>query len=122
MNVMVCVTTQQICERLIKAGHELIKDREDTLYIIHIAHYDFYFSGMSEEGEALDYLYEKALEAGAALQVVRSNNVVNTIAHLIEENQIDRVILGKTREIGSTGVKEKLEKNLNTSAIIQVVD
>ncbi len=34
--VMVCVTQQKTCERLILEGHKLIKSEEDKLYVIHV--------------------------------------------------------------------------------------
>lgn len=95
-NVMVCVTQQRTCDRLIKYGHELLGKNKGELFIIHVAHYEFKFLGNSEEGEALEYLYEKALEYGANLTVVRSNHVLDTLVELVEKNKITQVILGQS--------------------------
>ena len=64
-NVMVCVTQQKTCDRLIRYGHEVLDGQEGELFIIHVAPKDFKILGSSEEGEALDYLYGKAIEYGA---------------------------------------------------------
>ena len=98
-NVMVCVTTQKTCERLIKNGHDFLGQDEGELFIIHVAHYQYKFLGHDEDGEALEYLYEKALEFGANLTVVRSNNVLDTLVELVEKNQISHVILGQSGEV-----------------------
>ena len=95
-NVMVCVTQQRTCDRLIKYGHELLGKNKGELFIIHVAHYEFKFLGNSEEGEALEHLYEKALEYGANLTVVRSNHVLDTLVELVEKNKITQVILGQS--------------------------
>ena len=95
-NVMVCVTQQRTCDRLIKYGYELLGKNKGELFIIHVAHYEFKFLGNSEEGEALEYLYEKALEYGANLTVVRSNHVLDTLVELVEKNKITQVILGQS--------------------------
>ena len=95
-NVMVCVTQQKTCARLIKYGHDLLGNNKGELFIIHVAHYEFKFLGNSEEGEALDYLYEKALEYGANLTVVRSNHVLDTLVELVEKNKITHVVLGES--------------------------
>ncbi|HZK61357.1 MAG TPA: universal stress protein [Anaerovoracaceae bacterium] len=95
-NVMVCVTQQRTCDRLIKYGYELLGKNKGELFIIHVAHYEFKFLGNSEEGEALEYLYEKALEYGANLTVVRSNHVLDTLVDLVEKNKITQVILGQS--------------------------
>ena len=71
-NVMVCVTQQKTCDRLIRYGHEVLDGQEGELFIIHVAPKDFKILGSSEEGEALDYLYGKAIEYGANLTVVRT--------------------------------------------------
>ncbi|MEG0292260.1 MAG: universal stress protein UspA [Anaerovoracaceae bacterium] len=121
LNVMVCVTSQKNCERLINFGKDLLKEQEGNLLIIHIAHYEFQLIGKTEEGEALEYLYEKALECGANLTVVRSNNVLATLADMVEKNQIDEIVLGESPEMNST---KNIVKNLSekiTNANINVV-
>ena len=100
-NVMACVTQQITCDRLIQYGHELLGDEEGELYIIHVAHYEFKFLGSTKEGEALEYLYQKALEYGANLTVVRSNHVLDTLVDLVRKNNISHVILGESGEIKS---------------------
>jgi len=95
-NVMVCVTQQKTCERLIKYGHEFLGNDVGELFIIHVAHYQFKFLGNNQEGEALEYLYEKALEYGANLTVVRSNHVLDTLVDLVDKNDISYVVLGES--------------------------
>lgn len=107
-NVMVCVTQQRTCERLIKFGHDLLGKSRGELFIIHVAHYEFKFLGNSEEGEALEYLYEKALEYGANLTVVRSNHVLDTLVDLVEKNKITQVVLGQT---GQNRLENKAENS-----------
>lgn len=106
-NVMVCVTQQKTCDRLIRYGHEVLDGQDGELFIIHVAPKDFKILGSSEEGEALDYLYGKAIEYGANLTVVRSNNILETLLSLVEKNGITHVILGKAGQV-------KNEENLIT--------
>lgn len=98
-NVMVCVTQQKTCDRLIRYGHEVLDGQEGELFIIHVAPKDFKILGSSEEGEALDYLYGKAIEYGANLTVVRSNNILDTLVELVDKNQITHVILGQSGQV-----------------------
>ena len=97
-NVMVCVTQQRTCDRLIRYGHEFLGKTKGELFIIHVAHYEFKFLGNSEEGEALEYLYQNAMEYGANLTVVRSNHVLDTLVELVEKNKITQVVLGQSGE------------------------
>ncbi len=121
-NVMVCVTQQKHCDRLIQYGHDFLGDQKGELFIIHVAHYQIKFLGNSKEGEALEYLYEKALEYGANLTVVRSNDVLKTLSDQVKKNKITHVIVG---ESGETEIKsnmvEQLRKNLENMAEIVVI-
>jgi len=100
-NVMVCVTQQKTCDRLIMHGSNLLKGTKGELYIIHVAPEHDKFLGNQKEGEALDYLYEKALEFGANLTVVRSNNILDTLVDLVRKNKIDHVVMGVSGQAGT---------------------
>ncbi len=121
-NVMVCVTQQKTCDRLIQYGHELLSDIKGELFIIHVAHYQFKFLGNSKEGEALEYLYEKAMEYGAQLTVVRSNNVQDTLVDLIKKYKITHIILGESGEsTEGNNVVQQLTNRVKKQAQVIVV-
>ena len=121
-NIMVCVTQQKTCDRLITYGFQLLEETKGELYIIHVAHYEFKFLGNTEEGEALDYLYEKALEYGANLTVVRSNHVLDTLIDLVEKNKIGHLVLGQSGESNDgNNMVSMLEERLSKKTEILVV-
>ena len=121
-NIMVCVTQQKTCDRLIKYGYDLMKDTKGELFIIHVAHYEFKFLGNSQEGAALDYLYERALEYGANLTVVRSNHVLDTLVDLAEKNSISHLILGQSGQANdANNLVSLLEDRLSKKTEIIVV-
>ena len=121
-NVMVCVTQQKTCDRLIRFGNEFLGDGNGELFIIHVSHYDLNFLGNSKEGEALEYLYEKALEYGANLTVVRSNNALETLYALIEKNKITHIILGESGESeNKSNMVRQLEKRIANKAELVVI-
>lgn len=111
-NVMVCVTQQKTCDRLIQYGSTFLGGQKGELFIIHVAHHQLKFLGKNRDGDALEYLYEKALEYGANLTVVRSNDVLETLAELVEKNNITHVIVGESgeAEIRSNMVEQLREK------------
>ncbi len=122
MNVMVCVTQQKTCDRLIQYGHELLNDAKGELFIIHVAHYQFKFLNNSKEGEALEYLYEKAMEYGAQLTVVRSNNVQDTLVDLVHKYKITHIILGQSGQAAeSSNVVQQLSNRVKKQAEVIVV-
>ena len=59
---MVCVTQQRTCDRLIQYGAQKLENKNDELYVMHIAKEGFKLLGKAEESEALEYLFEKSKE------------------------------------------------------------
>ena len=121
-NVMVCVTQQKTCDRLMKYGHDLTDKNGGELFIIHVAPADNKLLDGSEDGEALDYLYDKAIEYGANLTVVRSDNIMRTLLDLVDKHSIKQVVMGET---GNVKNRERLitefEKKVSEKADVFIV-
>lgn len=121
-NVMVCVTQQKTCDRLIQYGSAFLGDQKGELFIIHVAHRQLKFLGKNKDGDALEYLYEKALEYGANLTVVRSNDVLETLADLVEKNNITHVIVGESGEAEiRSNMVERLREKIGRQAELLVI-
>ncbi len=119
---MVCVTQQKTCDRLMKYGHDLTDENGGELFIIHVAPADNKLLDGSEDGEALDYLYDKAIEYGANLTVVRSDNIMRTLLDLVDKHSIKQVVMGET---GNVKNRERLitefEKKVSEKADVFIV-
>jgi K+-sensing histidine kinase KdpD len=121
-NIMVCVTQQKTCDRLIKYGRELLDGDSGELLVFHVAHNQYKFLGNSQEGEALDYLYEKAKEYGASLTVLRSDDILRTLTEQTQKNRIDIIVMGESREGGALpNMVAQLEKQLASDTRLLVV-
>ncbi len=92
-NILVCVTKQRTCQRLIDYGKAMMQEG-DALHIVHVAGSDYTFLGDSEEHRALEFLYEKAREAGAELTVLKSDDAVGTLASIVKDRHVTRVVTG----------------------------
>lgn len=119
-NIMVCVTKQKTCQRLIDYGKGLMTGADDSIHIIHVAENDYNFLGNTEEGSALEFLYEKAREIGAELTVLKSDNVIETLIDLARENDITKVIAGASGENGA-GFLRRLDAALGAGIELIVV-
>lgn len=119
-NIMVCVTRQKTCQRLIDCGKALMENEQDQLFVIHVAGEDEKLLGDTQEGEALEFLYEKAKEAGASLTVERSSDVLRTLISIADKNQANRVVVGESGEAGAEFLR-RLEKKLSGRAKLIVV-
>lgn len=93
--ILVCVTQQKTCERLIRKAAELHSDH-DELFVIHVAKNDWSFLDSEKEGEALEYLFGISKSVGANLSVLRSDNIVDSIATFAKENKIEYIIMGQS--------------------------
>jgi K+-sensing histidine kinase KdpD len=120
-NIMVCVTQQKTCDRLIRYGRELLDDEAGELTVIHVADGRFSILGSSTEGEALDYLYEKAKEYGASLTVLKSDDVLKTLIEQAQKNRADIVVMGESREGAPSNIAAKLEEQLTKGTRLLVM-
>lgn len=100
-NIMVCVTKQRTCQRLIDYGKTLMGS-DDTIHIIHVAGSDYNFLGDSEENKALEFLYEKSREVGADLTVLKSDDTILTLCSLAKENEITKMVVGASGEVAES--------------------
>lgn len=94
-NIMVCVTQQKNCERLIQKGAAIKDKLNGDLFVIHVAREGVNFLGNNKEAEALEYLFDISKSVGADLTVLRSNSIVNTLVDFIEDKKIEHVVLGE---------------------------
>lgn len=114
-NIMVCVTQQKTCERLILKGHELIDSEEDKLFVIHVVNEKEKFLENSDDGEALEYLFHVSKNVGADLTVLRSKNILKTMVDFAMDNDITHIVMGNPKinnEGTGSGLPLKLQKAL----------
>ena len=113
--VMVCVTQQKTCERLILEGHKLIKSEEDKLYVIHVVSERENFLEYANDGEALEYLFNVSKKVGADLTVLRSKDVLKAILDFAKSNHITHIVMGTPQNKGlgeKVGIGLQLQNNL----------
>ncbi|QIB26628.1 universal stress protein [Caloranaerobacter azorensis] len=93
-NIMVCVTQQKTCERLIMEGYNAVKSDDDKLFVIHVVNEKDKFLNNSSDGEALEYLFNVSKKVGADLTVLRSKDVVKAMADFAKKHNITNIIMG----------------------------
>jgi len=112
-NIMVCVTMQLTCKRLIEKGKELQNELGGKLFVVHVAKDGDDFLGNPSEGEAIDYLYNAAKDVGAQMSVLRAENVEGTICNFVKENNVGILVLGSPKSGDNRfidSVKKKVKK------------
>ena len=79
-HVLVCVTGQKTCERLITEGGRLAKELDAELSVVHVARKGTgLLGGAVAEAEALEYLFKVSTEHGADMTVRKAKDVVDAI-------------------------------------------
>lgn len=112
-NVLVCVTQQKTCEKLIRQGVELSKDQPGNLYVLHVVNENEKLLDNFSDGDALEYLFEITKSVGAELTVKRSKDVIKTVIDYIEEMNITHIVLGNSRSNDpANNFVTKLQKKL----------
>ena len=96
--VLVCVTRQVSCERLIHRGSELAEQSGQALNIVHVATMGASLLGNPSESEALDFLFTTAKQHGADLSVLRSDNVLETLSRIAREYKASAIVMGESRQ------------------------
>ncbi|MCT4661575.1 MAG: universal stress protein UspA [Tissierellales bacterium] len=118
-NIMVCVTQQKNCERLIHEGKVLIdhSDENSKLYVIHVVNEKDKFLYQLDDSEALEYLFEVSKEVDAELIVKRNNEVLKVLTKTAKELGITDIVMGSAKnKVQTSRFEEKLRmklKNLN---------
>lgn len=106
--IMICVTRQKTCERLIQKGRELISGTGGELYVVHAIKTGENYLGNPNEAEALEYLFRVSKEAGAEMNVLRTKDVLKTLVNFAKEQRITTLILGPTPEGESNNLLREL--------------
>lgn len=119
-NVMVCVTQQKTCKRLIMGGYNEINEG-DNLYIIHVVSENDNFLYNLNDGEALEYLFDASKKVGADLTVIRSKDVIKAISDFAIKNNITHIIMGSSssdKDIENSNITRVLKEMLPKAKFI----
>nr|WP_300093449.1 universal stress protein [Sedimentibacter sp.] len=112
-NVLVCVTQQKTCEKLIEHGVELSRDEGSQLYVIHVVNENDKLLYNLSDGDALEYLFEITKDVGANLIVKRSKDVAKAIVDFAVEKNITHIVLGNSKTVdAANNFSMKLQKKL----------
>ncbi len=113
ISIMVCVTNQKSCDRLIARGIDRRSGMDAQLHVVHCVHSSRNFMGTPFEGDAIEYLFTAAQLAGAELTLLRAPDVENALVDYAEKNNISLMILGASGPgVGPESLVTKLQRRL----------
>lgn len=114
LKVMVCVTGQRTCERLIHEGARIAGQVDGEMKVVHVATGGAPFMGVSarQEAEALEYLFRCAQACGAEMVVERADSAVDALVELAQRNDVDCLVLGAARGRGAQDFADQMRSRL----------
>ena len=101
INIMVCVTRQRSCERLIKRAVSMNEEINGSIGVVHVAGLDENLMGNPDEGAALDILFSVSKYNGAQMHMLRSDNLTATLVDFAKAHDVDILILGQSKSTGN---------------------
>lgn len=107
---MVCVTVQRTCERLIREGARLAGD--EGLSVVHVVKSGGAVLGGDSDAGALEYLFQISRTYGAQMDMLRSDDVLGTIADFARAGGIAYLVIGEAPRRGHTDVAASLRARL----------
>lgn len=110
--ILACVTVQKSCEKMIVEGAKLARDMSGELMVLHVAPMGADMLGYPVEGDAMEYLYEISSEHDATMTVMRSGDVVETIAQFVRKNGVNAVLMGAPSKKGGRNLMMEMQLRL----------
>jgi len=102
IDIMVCVTRQRSCERLIKRAVSMNEEVGGSIGVVHVAGLNEDLMGNPDEGDALDILFSVSKNNGAQMHMLRSDDLTKTLVDFAKQHSVKVLILGQS---GATGKK-----------------
>ena len=110
--VLVCVTGQKSCERLIVIGAQRARQLEAELTVLHVARNGAAMMGGLAEAEALEYLFQKATEYGGDMTVVRADNVLDALEKQARQQNAALIVTGRAANYSGWDLLDELKLRL----------
>jgi len=118
--VMVCVTEQKACEKLIYNALSILETSPGEIHVIHVSRENVIQN--EESGEALEYLFGICNKFNATLTLVKSQNILDSLVESAIKNKIDTIIMGESRNANpENSIIFELRKKIGDKVEISVV-
>lgn len=109
--LMVCVTGQRSCERLVVHGKNRLAP-DQILYVVHCVPEGKNFLGSSDESDAINYLFNISKNVGAELTILRENDVIDALVDFANEHNIHVIVVGRSPSSAKDSFNNRFSKRL----------
>ena len=112
MSILVCVTGQKSCERLIRRGAELAREAGVMLNVLHVVRPGGNVLGFVNEPQALEYLLKVSVEHGASMYVRRQDDVVKAILTAARNEEASVIVAGRAANYSGWDLLDEVMRHL----------
>ena len=110
--VLVCVTGQKSCERLIVIGAQQAARLGAALTVLHVARTGAAMMGSLSEAEALEYLFQKASDHGGDMTFVRADDVLDALEKQARRLKACLIVTGRAADYRGHDLLDDLQARL----------
>lgn len=109
--LMVCVTGQRSCERLIQRGVEL-RGKDQPFYIVHCVQTGRVFMNFATDPDAIEFLFTCSSLVGAELAILREDDVVDALVGFARSHNVSTIVLGASPNQDGSSFSARLSARL----------
>ncbi len=120
--VMVCVTQQRSCERLLARGSQLTNHKHDELFMVHIVKENWRYFSQMKESDAMEYLYDIAKNYDASVNVLKAKDIELALRTFAQKHEVDVIVMGESQESNEQqNMIHRIQLNLDKKIQFMVV-
>lgn len=109
--LMVCVTGQRSCERLIQRGVEL-RGEDQPFYIVHCVQTGRVFMNFVSDPDAIEFLFTCSSLVDAELAILREDDVVDALVGFARSHNVSTIVLGASPNQDGSSFSARLASRL----------
>lgn len=116
-HIMVCVTRQKTCERLIRQGAAMADSLGVGLIVVHVVCPDQFVLGNDDEAEALEFLFRLTNDYGAEMHMLRCENAIDGLVDAAEKRGVKLMIVGASPE-NAQSLSDQIKKRWPAMSVL----
>lgn len=117
--LMVCVTGQRSCERLIERAAEMRKNNQ-PFYIVHCVQTGRVFMNFVSDPDAIEFLFTCASLVNAELAILREDDVIEALVSFAKAHDVSTIVLGASPKQDRSSFSSRLSSRLGNVDFIIV--
>ena len=109
---MACITRQRTCSRLVDKAADLAKDAGWGLIVAHAVHPGEAILGKPREAEAMEELFELAVQYGGEMAVLRDEYPMEALVNYALNHRVSLIVLGVSPATAEMSFADRMRQRL----------